>query len=99
MSYPVRILVVMACALGVGCAAEPPPGETEETAKDQAALIEFAMDEAPEQGGCSNAQIRHCVGLCRGTVDACYAPDDSYTYTCKCRRGGDWTAVNSPLAN
>lgn len=92
--------LVVACgmALTVGCAAGD---ETEPTKKSESDLVSFdsiAMEEpaVAEQGGCSNAQIRHCAQqLCRGTVDACYDTPDTAEYTCKCRNGQTWTGVDN----
>lgn len=83
-----------------GCAATTIPEEEGKVDSASAPFIELAAEAelggGGEQGGCSNRQIRHCVDLCKGTVDACYDPGDSYTYECHCRKGGVWTATNNP---
>jgi hypothetical protein len=50
-------------------------GEPAEVAVDDGAdgTIAPQMMAGPPQGGCSMADIRQCVSVCHGTVNACYS--------------------------
>jgi hypothetical protein len=95
----------LACALGAvflaslsGCVAEVPDedgseADSEETLSPDETLgadyVYGDYDVEAAAGGCSNEQIRNCVGECGGTVNSCDASGGlSSSYYCYCRKGG-----------
>ena len=95
MKQVVAALALAALASGCATSTEEPPS-SEKVGQSESAFSEaFAMEESADQGGCSNAQIRRCVGLCGGTVNACYDTPDTAEYSCHCRNGKVWTGVDN----
>jgi hypothetical protein len=78
----------------LACVGEVPDGE--ETSEEEAVgEVEQAWEDGMFQveGGCSNAEIRSCVGYCQGTVHSCdKSPSPSSSYFCECD-GGVWIWV------